>query len=95
MLFFPYLDIFTASLPHLAYADATVYNRYKEKLKVTLFYHHNQSRKYCIVFMHGFGSNRLEALNILTELPIDIDLCCFDFSGEGKSQGKIVAYGKK
>lgn len=41
--------------------------------------------QYCIVYLHGFGSHRLEGATLLTALGPEFGLCCFDFSGSGKS----------
>lgn len=45
--------------------------------------------------MHGYGSNRTEAVHIMKYLPTNISMCCFDFSGEGKSEGRIITFGQK
>ncbi len=45
--------------------------------------------------MHGYGSNRMEAIFLLKYLPANISMCCFDFSAEGKSDGKIITFGQK
>jgi hypothetical protein len=45
--------------------------------------------------MHGYGSNRLECVNFLKYLPGRYALCCFDFSGCGKSEGDLITYGMK
>jgi len=45
--------------------------------------------------MHGLASNILEGSLIIDNLPYDIDLYCFDFSGSGKSGGKLNTYGYK
>ena len=49
----------------------------------------------CIVYLHGLGSSRLEALSIAQNLPKHYSLCMFDMSGSGKSQGEFVTYGLK
>lgn len=43
------------------------------------------SNNVCIIYLHGFGSHRLEGVTILSALPKEWGLCCFDFSGSGKS----------
>lgn len=80
----------------MAHVESVVFNKYDEKLKVSLFYHKKQPEKTtCVVFMHGYGSNRIEAISILPKIPKDYSLCCFDFSAEGKSDGDMVTYGEK
>jgi predicted acyl esterase len=48
-----------------------------------------------ILFMHGYGSNRLECASLLRALPEEWAVCAFDFSGSGKSEGDLVTYGAK
>jgi hypothetical protein len=50
---------------------------------------------YCLIFMHGLGSNILEGSILIEHLSANLALCCFDFSGSGKSQGSCNAYGTK
>jgi hypothetical protein len=45
--------------------------------------------------MHGLGSNILEGSILIDHLGSNIALCCFDFSGSGKSQGTCNSYGTK
>lgn len=75
--------------------DSSVYNKYNEKLKVSLFFNRAEAQETCILYMHGYGSNRVEGVVLLRYLPSNISLCCFDFSAEGKSEGRIVTYGQK
>jgi cephalosporin-C deacetylase-like acetyl esterase len=50
----------------------------------------------CVVFLHGYGSNRLECSNLLPFIQSQqLALCSLDFSGSGKSQGDTVTYGIK
>jgi hypothetical protein len=67
------------------HVDSSVYNKYEEKLKVSLFFSKDQPHENCVLYMHGYGSNRIEGIFLLRHLPKNIALCCFDFSGEGKS----------
>lgn len=39
----------------------------------------------CILYLHGLGSSRLEALALVQQLPRNYCLCMFDMSGSGKS----------
>lgn len=87
-------------LDNYEYVDSMVYNKYNEKLKVSLFFSRGvMGREYlnekCIVYMHGYGSNCMEGLFLLRYLPRDMSMCCFDFSAEGRSEGHIVTYGHK
>ena len=48
----------------------------------------------CVVYCHGNGSARVEALDILRSmLSRGIQVCAFDFSGSGQSEGKWVSLG--
>lgn len=69
-------------------------NQNYEKLHVSLF-RKNPAPDTCIVFMHGYGSNRLECANLLRSFPPAYALCAFDFSGSGKSEGDLITYGMK
>jgi hypothetical protein len=88
-------DFALSYLDDYDFVDSLVYNKYNEKLKVSLFFAQKTKHETCVVYMHGFGSNRTEAIFLLKYLPTNISLCCFDFSGEGKSEGRIVTYGHK
>ena len=42
----------------------------------------------CILYAHGLGSNKLEALPIAKDfMKQGCDVCSFDFSASGKSEG--------
>lgn len=48
----------------------------------------------CIVYAHGLGSNKLEALSLAKYFPKHgFDICAFDFSGSGRSEGNFTSYG--
>jgi pimeloyl-ACP methyl ester carboxylesterase len=48
----------------------------------------------CIVYAHGLGSNKLEALSLAKFFPKHaFDICAFDFSGSGRSEGNFTSYG--
>ena len=50
----------------------------------------------CVVYMHGNAGNKMEGVNYAEKLlPLGINLCCFDFSGCGNSQGQWVTLGHK
>jgi pimeloyl-ACP methyl ester carboxylesterase len=67
-----------------------------EHLHASLFTHAEHPQPpLCILFMHGYGSNRLESACILPVLPEQCALCAFDFSGSGKSEGDLITYGMK
>lgn len=53
-----------------------------------------QKNSTCILYAHGLGSNKLEALSIAKHfLKHHCDLCSFDFSGSGRSEGDLTTYG--
>jgi len=48
----------------------------------------------CIIYAHGLGSNKLEVLPIAKFfIKQGFDICAFDFSGSGRSEGEITSYG--
>ena len=50
----------------------------------------------CVVYMHGNAGNKMEGLQHIQDLlPLGIDLCTFDFSGCGNSEGEYVTLGWK
>ena len=50
----------------------------------------------CIIYMHGNGGNKMEGLTYGQRiLPMGINLCSFDFSGCGNSEGDWVTLGYK
>lgn len=50
--------------------------------------------KTCILYAHGLGSNKLEALSMAKYfLKQGLDVCSFDFSGSGRSEGETTTYG--
>lgn len=50
----------------------------------------------CIVYAHGLGSNKLEALSITKYfIKHGFDMCSFDFSSSGRSQGEYTSYGMR
>ena len=68
-------------------------NNHHEKIKCTLIRHRKDKHQNkmqkgtekCIIYLHGLGSSRLEALTIAQHLPKHWSLCMFDMSGSGKS----------
>jgi len=70
-------------------------NRYSERLYGVLIDSKEKQSEYCVIFMHGLGSNILEGSILIEHLSDSLGLCCFDFSGSGKSQGFCNAYGTK
>jgi pimeloyl-ACP methyl ester carboxylesterase len=54
----------------------------------------NKGSKACILYAHGLGSNKLEALSLAKFfLKHGYDICAFDFSGSGRSEGDYTSYG--
>jgi pimeloyl-ACP methyl ester carboxylesterase len=82
-------------LKHLSHSTFYFTNGFHERLKASLFTQRNSHTTCCIVYLHGFGSHRLEGVTLVSELPKKFAFCCFDFSGSGKSEGSLSAYGIK
>ena len=50
----------------------------------------------CVIYMHGNAGNKMEGLDHASELAKrGINLCTFDFSGCGNSEGQWVTLGHK
>ena len=50
----------------------------------------------CVIYMHGNAGNKMEGLSYWKELVAEnINLCVFDFSGCGNSQGEYITLGVK
>jgi len=50
----------------------------------------------CVIYMHGNAGNKMEGLSYAPHLlPLGINLCSFDFSGCGNSEGEWVTLGHK
>lgn len=50
----------------------------------------------CVIYMHGNAGNKMEGMYYAQSLlPHGINLCCFDFSGCGNSEGQFVTLGHK
>lgn len=81
--------------PELKIRHFQAVNSYSERLYAVLVDHKQSQSETCIVFLHGLGSNILEGSLLIEHLPPKMALCCFDFSGSGKSQGKCTTYGIK
>jgi len=53
-----------------------------------------EKRSPCVVYVHGHGSCRIEACQILPAmLPLGVSVFCFDCSGAGRSEGEICTAG--
>ena len=73
-----------------------VTNAKGEKLKCSFVSVQNSEPRPCVVYMHGNAGNKMEGLDYsLVLIPEGIDLCTFDFSGCGNSQGDYVTLGWK
>lgn len=50
----------------------------------------------CVIYMHGNASNKMEGLDMWKDFAkVGINLCTFDFSGCGNSEGDWVTLGFK
>ena len=90
------LEHFFIDNPQLKYKFAKVLNKRHELLETILVKNcaNINPSKTCIVYAHGLGSNKLEVIPILKHFKnLSYDICSFDFSGSGKSQGKYTSYG--
>jgi pimeloyl-ACP methyl ester carboxylesterase len=49
----------------------------------------------CLVYVHSHSGNRLEGLTLIDDLLPDVNLCVFDCSGSGLSEGEYTTLGLK
>lgn len=80
--------------------DFEVMNENNMKIVATLFHapHENDNNfprkvipnKPCVVYCHSHSGNRIEGLQLLWELLPEVNLCVFDFTGSGHSDGKYT-----
>jgi pimeloyl-ACP methyl ester carboxylesterase len=50
----------------------------------------------CVIYLHGNAGNLMEGMSYARQLlPLGINLCCFDCSGCGNSEGEYVTLGHK
>ena len=76
-------------------SDFDVVNRRGLTLKCSHWTALRGTKAPVIIYVHGNGSSRLEALNgaLTVALAIGASLCALDTSGSGQSQGKYVSLG--
>lgn len=85
--------------------DFEVKNEKNMTIKATLFhtiydYDNNMPKKVkprvpCVVYCHSHSGNRIEGIPLLQELVPEINLCVFDFTGSGHSDGEFTTLGMK
>lgn len=66
----------------------------REELACSLFLH-TQANKPCIIYSHSHSGNRMEGCSLAEFLLNDFNLCIFDYSGYGKSDGMHTTLGLK
>jgi hypothetical protein len=78
------LEDYLLAHPEVGCLTCKVPNAREENLETMLLRTH-QARA-CIIYAHGLGSNKLEALSLAKFFPkFGFDICAFDFSGSGRS----------
>lgn len=60
-----------------------------------IIFENPKKEKPCLIYLHSHSANRVEGTALLEHITPEFDLCVFDFSGCGKSQGKFVTLGLK
>ena len=76
-----------------------MHNHVRQRIEYTYFRKvreptSNCERKACVVYLHSHGGCRLEAINLLPSVAdIEMDFCCFDFTGSGLSEGEYTTLG--
>lgn len=54
---------------HIRFQNSFTINKYGEKLKTTVFVTAEMEHTCCVVYLHGYGSHRVEGTSILSALP--------------------------
>lgn len=86
------LEEYLLAHPEIGCATFKVLNSRQQNLDTLLL--RNKKAKGCIVYAHGLGSNKLEALTLARFFPkFGYDICSFDFSSSGRSEGSYTTYG--
>lgn len=78
------LEEYLLAHPEIGCATFKVSNRRNENLETMIL--KTKKASSCIVYAHGLGSNKLEALPLAKFFPRHgYDICSFDFSSSGRS----------
>lgn len=86
------LEDYLLAHPNVGCLTCKVNNNRQENLETMLL--RTPSARTCIIYAHGLGSNKLEALSLAKYFPKNgFDICAFDFSGSGRSEGDFTSYG--
>ncbi|KAL4464745.1 hypothetical protein ABPG74_011306 [Tetrahymena malaccensis] len=78
--------------------DFQVQNLRKEKLQCSIYTNNLvQSKAVAVVYLHGNAGTRLDSVPAVKHIvsKLGVDLCSFDFSGCGRSEGDFVTLGIK
>ncbi|EAR95469.2 alpha/beta fold hydrolase (macronuclear) [Tetrahymena thermophila SB210] len=78
--------------------DFQVQNLRKEKLQCSIYSNNLvQSKSVAVVYLHGNAGTRLDSVPAVKHIvsKLGVDLCSFDFSGCGRSEGDFVTLGIK
>ncbi|KAL4508085.1 hypothetical protein ABPG72_021458 [Tetrahymena utriculariae] len=78
--------------------DFQVQNPRKEKLQCSIYTNNLvQSKAVAVVYLHGNAGTRLDSVPAVKHIvsKLGVDLCSFDFSGCGRSEGDFVTLGIK
>jgi pimeloyl-ACP methyl ester carboxylesterase len=76
----------------LEYRQFEVISNRNQHLSCLLFINDLQ-RLPTILYLHGNGGSKMEVLPILRVENKRVNVCAFDFSGCGRSDGEYVTYG--
>lgn len=78
--------------PSIKCHHAYVKNKRGESLDTLII--KNSFSDTCIIYAHGLGSNKMEALPLVECFKNSgFHICAFDFSGSGRSEGEYTTYG--
>lgn len=74
--------------------DFTIFNNRNLKINASFYRLQSSSSQKCLIYLHTHHGSRLEALSLIEPmLNSNINVCLFDFSGYGNSEGDTVTLG--
>lgn len=74
--------------------DFTIFNYRNLKINGSFYHPQNSITDKCLIYLHTHHGSRLEATSfIMPILNSNINICLFDFSGYGNSEGDTVTLG--
>jgi len=74
--------------------DKTLTNKNNNKIYMSFYGLEYEPQKKCVIYLHTHHGSRLEGTPLVDAiLKAGLNVCLFDFSGYGNSEGEIVTLG--